>query len=126
MAYKNELEEVSAFDPAIIYDYVINNDYIGNFEEIRIESMGLLTIIEMEVLDRVSRILPVKLLFTIDDYNKKMGKKFADFGVELPEETGKFEIDITAKTAKTINSGIKGRGENNGIVTGKQIGRAHV
>ena len=114
LAYKNELEEVSAFDPAIICDYVINNDYIGNFEEIRIESMGLLTVFEIEVLESVSKRLPVKLLFTIDDYNKKMGKKFADFGVELPEETGKFEIDITAKTAKTINSGIKGRGEIQG------------
>lgn len=117
LAYKGELEAVSAFDRAIIYEWVINSDYIGNFDEIRIESMGLLTVFEMKVLDAVSKAVPLKLIFTIDGYNKKMGKKFADFGIELPHTTGKFEINITSKTATKIDQNT----QNTGLIQGYRL-----
>ncbi len=96
-AYKDELSKVGAYDFISMEKWDVNDEYLQNFEEVRVESMGLFSNFELSVLLACADVVQTNLLFTIDRYNKKMFKKFAIIGVEIGAKEGSLYIDLRAK-----------------------------
>ncbi len=96
-AYKRELDSAGLYDFITADELSINTDYLANFDEVVVKSMGLFTMYELRLLDIVSKAVPTKLKFTLDRYNAKMAGKFARIGLEITNESGILEIDMSAK-----------------------------
>jgi ATP-dependent helicase/nuclease subunit B len=96
-AYKKELDTLGYYDFISVDEWLVNEDYLKNFDEIHIDSMGLFTVFELGILEKISQVVKTTLSFTLDRYNKKMAKKFEQFGIEIGNEEGVLSIDISAK-----------------------------
>ncbi len=97
LAYKTELDSLGLYDFISVDNWSINTDYLQNFDEVRIESMGLFTAFELHILSEAAKTTQINLVFTIDRYNKKMAKKFATFGIDIKDEEGRLLIDLSSK-----------------------------
>lgn len=105
-AYKDELAKVGAYDFISMDEWSINDEYLKNFDEIRVESMGLFSNFELDVLLKCADTTQTNLYFTIDKYNNKMSKKFTSIGVDIDAKEGFLHIDLSAKkliSATNIN-----------------------
>jgi ATP-dependent helicase/nuclease subunit B len=96
-AYKEELSRLGYYDFISVDEWGVNADYLKNFDEIYIDSMGLFTAHELSFLDKVSQEIKTTLSFTIDKYNKKMAKKFATIDIDIGDSEGRLLIDISSK-----------------------------
>ncbi len=103
-AYKDELSKVGAYDFISMEKWDVNDEYLQNFEEARVESMGLFSNFELSVLLACAGVVQTNLLFTIDRYNKKMSKKFAAIGVDISVKEGSLHIDLSAKKLISVVS----------------------
>jgi len=103
-AYKDELSKVGAYDFISMEKWDVNDEYLQNFEEARVESMGLFSNFELSVLLACAGVVQTNLLFTIDRYNKKMSKKFAAIGVDIGVKEGSLHIDLSAKKLISVVS----------------------
>ncbi len=95
--YSRGLEAFGLYDFISVDDWRINSSYLENFDGIVVESMGLFTAHELDILTKVAALAPLKLIFTIDKYNQKMAAKFASFGIEIGDKLGRITIDMGAK-----------------------------
>ncbi len=102
--YSRELEAFGLYDFISVDDWRINASYLKNFDEVIIESMGLFTAHELDILTKIAALIPLKLNFTIDNYNKKMASKFASFGIEIGDAVGVVAIDMSAKKLVSVES----------------------
>ncbi|MGE4398570.1 MAG: PD-(D/E)XK nuclease family protein [Campylobacterales bacterium] len=96
-SYKAELERLGVYDLISVDEWIINTPYLQNFDEIVVESMGLFTAFELSILEGAAREIPLRLVFTLDEYNRKMAKKFELVGVDVGDARGKLHIDLSAK-----------------------------
>ncbi|MCI4399853.1 MAG: PD-(D/E)XK nuclease family protein [Campylobacteraceae bacterium] len=102
--YSRELEAFGLYDFISVDDWHINSSYLQNFDEVVVESMGLFTSHELDILTKIAALIPLKLIFTIDKYNKKMVAKFASFGIEIGDTLGTATIDMSAKKLLSVKS----------------------
>lgn len=97
LQYKMELERLGVYDFISVDRWIVNTPYLKNFDEIVIESMGLFTAFELSILSEAAAVVPLKLIFTLDEYNRKMAKKFQSVGVDIGDARGRLHIDLGAK-----------------------------
>jgi len=77
--------------------YLINKDFLSQYESIKIYFEGYFTNIEFDIINEISKLLPINIEFVYNQYNKKSIEKFLLLGFEL-EENYKYEIDLQNKT----------------------------
>ncbi len=95
--YKKKLDEFHFYDKITIKDYKLNTNFLSQFDEIEFFLEGYLTKFEFEVIDKVSKVLSVKIDIFIDNFNSKMADKFAEFGIKVKFENY-YKIDFSNKT----------------------------
>ena len=80
--------------------YILNEAYLKHTGAIEIEVAGMLTNFELELLEKIKDITPVKLRFEADSYNLKMQHRLKEgFGFDV--ETGKrYLLDLQSGEIK--------------------------
>lgn len=77
-------------------DYVINNDFLFEFDNIILFYEGYFSSFEFHIIKKVSEIIPLKLQCTINKFNKKNTELFKNIGFVL-EEGFEYTLDISQK-----------------------------
>lgn len=79
-AYIKLLDEYGFYDIAARFNYQINGSYLKNFKLIHFKASGYLTNMELEILNLVSKIVPMQIEIELNQYNKKMLQKLKKIG----------------------------------------------
>lgn len=110
-AYKDLLNNENLYDDIILPEiYSVNESFIKSFSEIIIEIDGFLSEFEWEILQKISLLTDLKLIFTISKFNKKSTDKICSvFGLDSSqiELYARFELDVNKKVftkIATVNS----------------------
>ncbi|MEA3374111.1 MAG: PD-(D/E)XK nuclease family protein [Campylobacterota bacterium] len=85
--YKALCEEKKILDPIFLPQYyTLNQAYIKNLGAIKLIAEGYLTNFEMKLLQEISALTPVKIIFYANNYNQKMQSKFCELGIPVENE----------------------------------------
>jgi len=100
--YKNYitlLDENNYCDTMLLpSSYVINDDYIDQFDDITLYLEGYLSKFEFKILEDISKIKSLTIIITINEFNKKNILIFEKFGLEVALEVGyRYKIDVSDK-----------------------------
>ncbi|ANE34944.1 exonuclease V, helicase AddB [Campylobacter hyointestinalis subsp. lawsonii CCUG 27631] len=78
--YKQSLDELGLYDDITISDYYeINPNFISNFDRIELRIDGILTLLEWEILIKISEKIPLILNFDCSKFNQKTIEKIRNF-----------------------------------------------
>jgi RecB family exonuclease len=84
----------------LIGHYEINEEYIRSLGEIELELDGFLSALELEIFEKISKIVPFYIDVQIDKFNKKIVKTFNKLNLDL-KEYGFYKINLSEKTSST-------------------------
>jgi len=76
--------------------YILNTAYIKKYEKIEIVLEGYLTNFELELLQKATEYTKVEIVFHTSRFNRKMQKKFIEFGFTL-EVDKKYTLSLNTK-----------------------------
>ncbi|QCD51924.1 PD-(D/E)XK nuclease family protein [Campylobacter sp. RM16192] len=104
--YKELLQKENLYDDIVLPEiYNLNEDYISEFDEIIIEIDGFLSEFEWEILNKVSSLTTLKIIFQTSKFNKKLVDKISQVsGINNFAEYSKFELNLSDKTLKNIGT----------------------
>lgn len=100
--YKQSLDELSLYDDITIGDcYEINPNFIGNFDRIELRIDGILTLLEWEILIKISEKIPLILNFDCSKFNQKTIKEIRNF-TNLNFKTGhNYKLNLSDKSIES-------------------------
>ncbi|TWO23131.1 Dna2/Cas4 domain-containing protein [Campylobacter hyointestinalis] len=100
--YKQNLDELGLYDDITISDYYeINPNFISNFDRIELRIDGILTLLEWEILIKISEKIPLILNFDCSKFNQKTIEKIRNF-TNLNFKTGhNYKLNLSDKSIES-------------------------
>lgn len=112
--YKELLDEKSYVDKITLPSlYKINHAYLSTFDDIELHLEGYLNNFEFNLLSEISKIVPLKIYMSTNNFNRKMVEKFNDLGIFLKNQYD-YIIDLSQCT---VISAIKKDNKHNNFIT---------
>ncbi len=82
--YKDLCETNKVLDPIFLpQQYTLNESYLKTLGEVELYALGYLTNFEMEVLRACSKVIPLSLRFSANQFNVKLADKFRKLGIDV-------------------------------------------
>ena len=96
--YVKLLEEGGYTDKSLIPAmYALNKGFIQNYERIEVHLEGYLSRFELELLEKVSNLVPLQVHYTTTPFTGKMEERFLELGLSLPKNKS-LSIDFSHKS----------------------------
>jgi hypothetical protein len=94
--YEGQLESKNLYDDITLPKiYSINEAYIKGFSEISLHIDGILSEFEWEVLEKISNLCTLKIIFQTSVFNKKLQSKIQEIScISELEQYSKFELNL--------------------------------
>ena len=97
-SYKNILNKYNYIDTIFLpLEYQLNENYLKNFQSIEIFFEGYFSGFEFELIEKVSKRIPLKIDLTLNKFNEKNKSSFEKLGFDLQLDH-QYTLDISNKT----------------------------
>jgi inactivated superfamily I helicase/RecB family exonuclease len=105
--YNKLLKNAGLTDKSFIpNNYKLNFNFLSNYESIEIYLEGYLTYFELNLLNEISKYIPLTIHYTTSKFNKKMQKHFETVGIVLPNNSH-ITFSLTNKEILNIEENCK-------------------
>jgi len=86
--YRDLCDEKKVLDTIFLPEqYELNRGYIRSLGSVELHALGYLTNFELEILQEVSKIIPVTLRYRANDFNSKLSSKLRALGIDIIDES---------------------------------------
>ncbi|MDY3132571.1 MAG: PD-(D/E)XK nuclease family protein [Campylobacter lanienae] len=100
--YKQSLNERGLYDDITISDcYEINPNFISNFDRIELRIDGILTLLEWEILIKISEKIPLILNFDCSKFNQKTIEKIRNFTNLNFKTSHNYKLNLSDKSIES-------------------------
>ena len=105
--YKQLLDKNGYIDKAFIPNsYILNDDFLKNFNNIEIHLEGYLSHFELSLLNEISKITSLSIHYTTSKFNYKMQERFEAIGIKLPNN---YHIHFSLSNKKILTKEVNNR-----------------
>jgi inactivated superfamily I helicase/RecB family exonuclease len=105
--YNKLLKNAGLTDKSFIpNNYKLNFNFLSNYESIEIYLEGYLTYFELNLLNEISKYIPLTIHYSTSKFNKKMQKHFETVGIVLPNNSH-ITFSLTNKEILNIEENCK-------------------
>jgi inactivated superfamily I helicase len=102
--YKQLLDKNGYIDKAFIPNsYILNNDFLKNFNNIEIHLEGYLSRFELELLEAISSQTELVIHYATSRFNLKMQDRFGSLGISMPNDS-MVSLDMRKREILTVQS----------------------
>ncbi len=93
--YKALLDKKKLFDRVNLKElYELNYEYLKSSKGFCLHVEGLLNGFELELFEKIAKVVPFRVVLKVDSYNKKIINSFKEFDLEIGYE---YELDLSQK-----------------------------
>jgi len=92
--YKTLCEEKKVLDTIFLpQQYKLNKSYLKSLGQVELYALGYLTNFEIQVLMECSKIIPIYLRFSANQFNTKLTQKFKELGIKIVADSAQ-RVDL--------------------------------